>query len=99
MSDVPIKPVLPIAQKSTIDPKKEEAQVYILELYKKLGTGYFCLNKFLGPDALQALSSLPPNQRETPWVQTQIGKAYYEMANYNEVRTILTKVHVSFNGC
>jgi anaphase-promoting complex subunit 3 len=79
-------PSMPAAPtKTQIDPKKEEAQLYILELYRKLGAGYFSLSRYHCPEALQAFNSLPVGQKETPWVQCQVGKAYYEMANYAEV--------------
>jgi len=69
----------------TKDRHKEEAQTYLLDIYRKLGTGYFNLNRYHCPEALAALGSLPVSQRETPRIQCLMGKAYYEMAQYNQV--------------
>lgn len=72
--------------KPLIDLKKEEAMYFVLKLFEKLGVGYFSLCRFHCKEALQAFNSLPASQRETPWVQTKIGRAHYEMANYADVR-------------
>lgn len=72
--------------KPLIDVKKEEAMYFVLKLFEKLGVGYFSLCRFHCKEALQAFNSLPASQRETPWVQTKIGRAHYEMANYADVR-------------
>lgn len=72
--------------KPLIDLKKEEAMYFVLKLFEKLGVGYFSLCRFHCKEALQAFNSLPTSQKETPWVQTKIGRAHYEMANYADVR-------------
>lgn len=71
--------------KPLTDSNKEEAMLFVLDLFRKLGSGYFSLSRFYCKEALQAFSSLPAGQRETPWVQSKIGRAHYEMANYVEV--------------
>lgn len=68
-----------------IDTKKQEAQLFILDLFRKSGAGYFSIGRFRCKEALHAFNSLSSSQKETPWVQSQIGRAYYEMANYVEV--------------
>ncbi|KAI5781213.1 hypothetical protein EDC01DRAFT_620031 [Geopyxis carbonaria] len=78
--------------KPQIDTKKEEAQHYLLDMYKKFGNAYFNLVHFRCQEAVQALSSLPTSQRETPWVMCQVAKAQYEMANYVESEKIFLKV-------
>jgi len=87
MSDVTSKTLhapLPPAKPQT-DKSKEEAQLYLLDMYKKFGNGYFNLNRYHCPEALQAFGSLSSNQRDTPRIQCLMGKAYYEMAQYKEV--------------
>jgi len=83
MSDAISKPTF--APGHQIDIKKQEAQVFILDLFKKAGAGYFSLSRFRCKEALHALNSLSMSQKDTPWAQSQIGRAYYEMANYIEV--------------
>lgn len=68
-----------------IDEEQQEAQLHMLEMFKKLATGYFALARYSCQEALQVFNSLLPSQRDTPWVLTKIGRAYYEMANYTEV--------------
>ena len=68
-----------------IDEKQQEAQLHMLEIFKKLGTGYFALARYSCQEALQVFNSLTPSQRDTPWVLSKIGRANYEMANYTEV--------------
>lgn len=82
------RPAAPAApSKPLMDLKKEEAMYFVLKLFEKLGVGYFSLCRFHCKEALQAFNSLPTSQKETPWVQTKIGRAHYEMANYADVRS------------
>ena len=85
MPDVPSKTAL-APPKPQIDKNKEDAQLYLLDMYRKLGNGYFNLARYHCPEALQAFNALPPSQCETPRIQCLMGKAYYEMAQYKEVR-------------
>jgi anaphase-promoting complex subunit 3 len=85
MSDAP--PRQPLAP--TKDKNKEDALVYLLDMYRRLGNGYFNLHRYNCPGSLEELRSLPDSQRETPRIQCLMGKAYYEMAQYNEVRVML----------
>ncbi|KAA8893736.1 hypothetical protein FN846DRAFT_901190 [Sphaerosporella brunnea] len=89
MSDVPParQQLLPIKDKN-----REDAQLYLLDLYRRLGNGYFNLNRYNCPESLQVLGSLPSSQRETPRIQCLMGKAYYEMAQYNEAEALFSKV-------
>lgn len=81
----PVAAAPTVTLKPLTDSKKEEAMYYVLDLFKKLGTGYFSLSRFHCKDALQMFSTLPTSQKETPWVQSAIGRAQYEMANYADV--------------
>lgn len=86
MSDVnPKQPAMAAPVKTIVDQKKEEAQVYLLEMYKLFGVGYFNLAHFRCQESLLSYKSLPTEQINTPWTLCQIGKAYHEMANYSEV--------------
>lgn len=85
-------PVLQAQAKLQVDKHREDAQLHLLEMYRKLGTGYFHLNRYHCPEALQALSSLPASQRETPRILCFMGRAYYEMANYAEAEKLFLKV-------
>ncbi|KAI9861650.1 MAG: anaphase-promoting complex subunit cdc27 [Vezdaea acicularis] len=72
--------------------KQQEALQWILELFSKLGHGYFCLTHFHCEKALQIFGTLPTPQRETPWVLAQMGKANYEQASYKEAEENFAKL-------
>ncbi|EFX03125.1 20S cyclosome subunit [Grosmannia clavigera kw1407] len=74
--------------------KIEEALRWVLELVKKLGSGYLALAQFQCSEALVAFSSLPRAHNDTPWVQAQMGRAQYELAAYAEAETCFRRVRV-----
>jgi len=73
-----MKPVVPDTA------KVEEALRSLLGLLKILGSGYVALSQFQCPDALAAYNSLPSAHKDTPWVLSQMGRAYYEQAAYGK---------------
>ncbi|KAI1131633.1 tetratricopeptide [Nemania abortiva] len=62
----------------------EEALKCLVELLKKFGSGYLALSQYRSMDALAAYASLPRAHQNTPWVISQVGRAYYEQASYAE---------------
>ena len=72
--------------------KEFEGLQWLLDLFMKLGTGYFTLSHFQCQDALRIFQSITPGQRETPWVLAQIGRAHYEQASYAEAEKIFTRL-------
>ncbi|KAH8588915.1 hypothetical protein B0O99DRAFT_637966 [Bisporella sp. PMI_857] len=64
--------------------KQEEGLRWLLDLFKKLGSGYFALSQFQCKDSLETYRSLEKKQQDTPWVLAQMGRAYYEQAAYSE---------------
>lgn len=72
--------------------KDVEAINWLLELFSKLASGFFALSRFKCPDAIQIFNSLPQGQRETPWVLSQLGRAYYEQAMYSEAERYFFRV-------
>ena len=72
-------------QRPSPDPSKQEEGVrLLLDLFRRIGSGYFALSQYRSQDALQLYSALPKPQQETPWVLAQMGRAYYEQAAYAE---------------
>ena len=70
---------------STSEKSREiEALGWLLELFSKLASGFFALNRYRCPESIQIFNSLSQAQRETPWVLAQLGRAYYEQAMYSE---------------
>lgn len=76
---------LPVQKSNSQEaPRPEDALRYLLDLFKKMGNGYYALSKFRCSEAIQIYKALPKVHQETPWVLAQIGRAYYEQASYVE---------------
>ena len=69
-----------------------EALHWLLELFLKLGHGYFALSRYQCQIAIQHFHSIQTPQRETPWVLAQIGRAYYEQSNYTEAGKAFARI-------
>ncbi|KAM5439520.1 anaphase-promoting complex subunit cdc27 [Microsporum ferrugineum] len=72
--------------------KEIDALGWTLDLFSRLASGYSALCSYRCQDALQIFNSLPQNQRETPWVLSQIGRAYYEQALYSDAEKYFIRV-------
>lgn len=85
----------PLANNKTgsIDRAKDhESLRCLLDLFTKLGSGYFALSHYRCQEAIQIFSSISPSQRDTPWVQAQIGRSEYEQTKYKEAAMSFSKV-------
>ena len=56
-----------------------------MSLLQEMGRAYLALAHYDCKKAVQLLSSLPPHHMNTGWVKSHIGRAYYEMADYQKV--------------
>lgn len=74
--------------------KVEEALRSLLGLLKAMGSGYLSLSRFECSDALVAYNALPSGHRNTPWVLSQMGRAYYEQAAYGKAEECYRKLRV-----
>ncbi|KAI0481225.1 hypothetical protein GGR56DRAFT_664514 [Xylariaceae sp. FL0804] len=74
--------------------KVEEALKYLLDLLRKFGSGYFSLSQYQAVDALAAYHSLPRIHQDTPWVLSQVGRAYYEQAAYAEAEKYYRRLRI-----
>ena len=72
--------------------KEMEGLQQLLDLFMKLGSGYFALSHYQCQDALRCFNSISPSQRDTPWVLAQIGRAYYEQASYLEAEKTFARI-------
>lgn len=72
--------------------KEYESVQWLLDLFLKLGSGYFALSHYQCQDALRMFNSITPSQRETPWVLAQMGRAYYEQTSYLEAEKTFTRI-------
>lgn len=74
--------------------KAEEALKSLLSLLRGMGSGYLSLSQFQCSDALVAYSALPSAHKNTPWVLSQMGRAYYEQAAYARAEECYRKLRV-----
>lgn len=88
----PVAPVMKPAEPDTA--KVEEALKSLLNLLKAFGAGYLALAQFQCSDALVAYNSLPSGHKNTPWVLSQMGRAYYEQAAYGKAEECYRKLRV-----
>ena len=72
--------------------KEFEGLQQLLDLFMKLGSGYFALSHYQCQDALRCFNSISASQRDTPWVLAQIGRAYFEQALYLEAEKTFTRI-------
>ncbi|KAM0515736.1 hypothetical protein ACHAPE_005815 [Trichoderma viride] len=72
--------------------KIEEALRWVMDLMKKLGSGYFLLSQFQCQEAIQALSALPAAHQSSPWVLALMGRAHYEQASYAEADKFFRRI-------
>ncbi|RPA78954.1 TPR-like protein [Ascobolus immersus RN42] len=90
MSDV--KSSLSLSMKQTVDNRLNEAYLYLLGLFKKLGLGVHHLCAYRCNDALQVFRSLPPAHLETAWTFSKLGRVYFEMVQYPDAEKAFNKV-------
>lgn len=72
--------------------REYEGLQWLLDLFLKLGTGYFMLSHYQCQDALKMFNSITTSQRETPWVLAQIGRAHYEQASYLDAEKTFSRI-------
>ncbi|KAK4448576.1 protein bima [Podospora aff. communis PSN243] len=86
-----IQPPKPVESESV---KVDEALKWILELLKKMASGYLSASQFKCQEALNTYTSLPRSHQDTPWVLAQMGRAHYEQANYAEAEKFFRRLRV-----
>ncbi|KAI1335098.1 hypothetical protein F5Y15DRAFT_398857 [Xylariaceae sp. FL0016] len=88
---------LPAPAMKSVEPdpiKIEEPLKYLLDLLKKFGAGYFALSQYQAPHALAAYDTLPKTHQDTPWVLSQVGRAYYEQAQYDQAERYYRRLRI-----
>lgn len=56
-----------------------------MTLLRQIGTAYQKLSCYECKQAIELFLALPPHQYNTGWVLTQVGRAYFEIAEYQMV--------------
>lgn len=55
-----------------------------MSLLRELGTAYLYLSQFNLKKAIETLSNIPSRHYNTGWVLCMIGKAYFELTDYQQ---------------
>ncbi|KAK9365713.1 hypothetical protein V1509DRAFT_364526 [Lipomyces kononenkoae] len=76
------------------DNERVTAEMCMLSLYQTLATAAFALSKYDCKGALQALMSLSEQQKESPWVLSKAGRAYFEIVRYKESEETFKRLRV-----
>lgn len=63
---------------------EKQAMSSLLDNFRQLALGAHAASKFELQDAITHFRTLTSVQRETPWVLAQLGKVYYEQAEYRQ---------------
>ncbi|KAI5205087.1 TPR-like protein [Aureobasidium subglaciale] len=64
----------------------------LLATFRSLGAAYYLLSRYQVSSAIDAFKALPSAHRESPWVLAQLGKAYYEAAEYASAEVCFAKI-------
>ena len=67
-----------------------------MSLLKLIGQAYVHLSSYECKQALNVFSSLAPHHYNTGWVLTQVGRAHFELAEYQLVKYYLKSIKYKF---
>ncbi|EXJ93100.1 anaphase-promoting complex subunit 3 [Capronia epimyces CBS 606.96] len=88
---VPSLPNSKVRAESAVNRELEGIQT-LLDLFGRIASAQLCLSNYDCQTAIQIFNSLPSAQRETPYILSQIGKAYHEQAQYAEAEKFFIRV-------
>ncbi|KAL5005582.1 hypothetical protein ScPMuIL_016740 [Solemya velum] len=71
---------------------QQQSLAGVLQLLQSIGKAYQALCQYKCEAAIQQFSMLPEHQYNTAWVLCQIGRAYFEAANYQKAEKIFSEV-------
>jgi anaphase-promoting complex subunit 3 len=72
--------------------KEIDAVSTLLDLFGRMASAQLALSNYDCQAAIQAYNSLPSSHRETPFILSQIGKAYYEQGSHAEAEKFFIRV-------
>ncbi|KAH3761858.1 cell division cycle protein 27-like [Pelomyxa schiedti] len=68
----------------------------LMKVLMSLASSYWLLSKYRCEEFLQVIYSLSEEHTNTPWVLSQIGKAYFELADYKNALQVFSKLHSKY---
>ena len=69
-----------------------EAMKWLLDLCTKLASAYFAQSHYRCQEAVQIYNSVTLSQRDTAWVLSQIGRAYFEQALWSDAEKVYARL-------
>lgn len=76
------KPRVPFVPQANEAHLASQALTSLLDFFRTLATAAYATSRFDLPKAIFTLGTLPSTQRETPYVLSLLGRAFYESADY-----------------
>ncbi|CAH2302828.1 cell division cycle 27 homolog isoform X4 [Pelobates cultripes] len=70
----------------------QKAAAGLMSLLRDMGKGYVALCSYNCKEAINILSHLPSHHYNTGWVLCQIGRAYFELAEYLQAERVFSEV-------
>lgn len=72
--------------------KEQEALKWLLDLLSKMAYAYFAQSHYKCQEAVAIYNSITFSQRDTPWVMSQIGRAYFEQSLWSDAEKIYARL-------
>ena len=73
-------------------PRKNNLEM-LMHLMRDMGQAYCYLSQYDCKAAIAALNELPPHHHQTTWVNSMLGLAYFEMADYENCVKYFSDMH------
>lgn len=74
--------------------KEKEALTWLLDLLTKLACGYFAQSHYRCQEAVQVYNTITLSQRDTPWVLSQIARAYFQQGQNCDAEKIYARLRI-----
>lgn len=65
----------------------------LMSLLRRLGEAQLSLGQFQIPNAIKVLKSLPPKHLNSGWVQSALGRCFFELGQYSEAVRFYEQAH------
>lgn len=78
-------------QLNVIQIQKQSAEG-LMRLFRDMGQAYLYLSQFNCKAAIEVLNNIPPHQYNTAWVFGMLGRAYFEMSDYENCAQYFSEI-------
>ncbi|KAI4133492.1 MAG: hypothetical protein LQ341_006162, partial [Variospora aurantia] len=72
--------------------REQEALKWLLDLLTKLACAYFSQSHYRCQEAVAIYNNITFSQRDTPWVMSQIGRAYFQQSLWSDAEKIYARL-------